>query len=80
MTCTCGNCPTCNKDWLDRVGIDPRTVGPEIQCVEHPTLRDQIAIAVLNGIVVKNGICDETFAAKSAYVFADAMMKARLLK
>jgi hypothetical protein len=47
---------------------------------EQMTLRDQFAMAALNGLVASNTYSTEhvaEFAARTAYAFADAMMKAR---
>lgn len=47
-----------------------------IVTVEVPTLRDQFAMAALTAIVVEASVEPET-AAKYAYEYADAMLKAR---
>ena len=42
-------------------------------------LRDEFAMAALQGIVIGRPFCERAFAAKSAYEFADAMLAARAL-
>ncbi len=72
MTCPCGNCKECNAEWTNRAPMG------NVQFHEtphsHGDLRDQIAIAALQGIITKHGTYDEAAASKSAYAFADAML------
>ncbi len=80
MTCTCGNCQSCNADWLSRAPVGNVKFAT---CQMMPTtyistqLRDEIAIAALQGIIMKHGTYDEQQASKSAYAFADAMLAQR---
>ena len=53
---------------------------PQQTTQEQMTIRDQFAMAALNGLVASNTYSTEhgaEFAARTAYAFADAMMKAR---
>ena len=44
---------------------------------EHPTLRDQFAMVALNGIIAADLLQEAKMCAHDAYLFADAMLKAR---
>jgi hypothetical protein len=57
---------------------DDQTPEVTVANQEEPTLRDQFAMAALNGLVSANQhVFDQKLAAKAAYALADAMMKER---
>jgi hypothetical protein len=82
-------CSKCNKFYMKEKSSTSEMYSHWIKCestspqvvkhVEYPTLRDQFAMAALNGLLSseKLALCHESILAGYSYQHADAMLEAR---